>query len=278
MKLHFADVIYDGVKRICRLQSSQQEPIGLKKAASMRNYMHSFAGSALAFFLVVAGTPSLAQSDEWAFEGSLYVFAADTTLNVGGTKTELSFSDALDNLDVAAMGTLAASKGRWSFVADVMYFNLGFKDGTPGNLFSRVDTDSKTTLFTAVALYRVHEAPGISLDLGGGFQHFRTSTELTLQPGLLPKRRLKEKDNWTDPIIAARARFELSDKWGATLFGGYGNFVNDRKTYQALFTLNYDFAESWSARFGYRYVNVKNDDEDFRFKQSGPVLGVTYKF
>ena len=90
--------------------------------------------------------------------------------------------------------------------------------------------------------------------------------------------RLKEKDSWTDPVVAARGRFQLSDKWSATLFADYGSFVNDRKTYQGLVVFNYDFAESWSARFGYRYVKVKNDDEDFRFRQSGPVLGVSYKF
>jgi len=141
-----------------------------------------------------------------------------------------------------------------------------------------LDTDSKTTIFTAAALYRVHEAPGISLDLGGGLRHFITDTELTLQPGRLDRRRLKEKDNWTDPVVAARGQFQFSDKWSATLFADYGNFVSDRKTYQGLLVFNYAFAESWSARFGYRYVNVKNDGEDFRFKQSGPVLGVTYKF
>lgn len=240
--------------------------------------LRRFAGSALAFCLALAGAPALAQSDEWTVEGSLYVFAADTTVSADGNEGELSFSDVLDNLDAAAMGTLTASKGRWSFIADVMYSNLGFENSTPGDAFSRLDTDSKTTIFSAAALYRVHEAPGVSLDLGGGLRHFITDTELTLQAGLLPQQRIREKDSWTDPVVAARGRLQLSDKWSATLFADYGSFVNDRKTYQGLVVFNYEFAESWSASLGYRYVNVKNDDEDFRFEQSGPVLGVSYKF
>ena len=50
------------------------------KTTGMGFCLPRFAGSALACCLALTGSSSLAQSDEWAFEGSLYVFAADTML------------------------------------------------------------------------------------------------------------------------------------------------------------------------------------------------------
>nr|WP_282130193.1 outer membrane beta-barrel protein [Roseobacter litoralis] len=54
--------------------------------------------------------------------------------------------------------------------------------------------------------------------------------------------------------------------------------MNDRETYQFTVTFDYEFAENWTARAGYRYLNVDNDDDDFQLEQTGPVLGVSYRF
>ena len=228
--------------------------------------------------LAVAGTSATAESDIWTYQGSLYLFAAETKLNAGGVEGKLSFSDALDNLDFAAMGAFSASKGQWTFIADLMYFDLGFENNTPGPAYSRLDTDSKTTIFNALALYKVQETPTYSIHLGGGFRYFDTETTLTLRPGFLPKRELSEEDNWTDPVLAAFGQFKLSDQWAATVAVDYGSFVSDRETYQFTLTFDYEFADNWMARIGYRHVNVENDDSDFRFRQSGPLLGVSYRF
>lgn len=232
----------------------------------------------LAGLLALVGTSATAQSNLWSYQGSFYMFAAETKLDAGGISGELSFSDALDNLDFAAMAAFSASNGQWTFIADLMYFDLGFRNNTPGPAYSSLDTDSKTTIFNALALYNVQETPTYSLHLGAGVRYFDTDTTLTLRPGAQPQRQVSSKDSWTDPVVAALGRFKLSDQWSTTVAADYGSFVSDRETYQFTLTFDYEFSENWVARFGYRYVNVENDDNDFRFRQSGPLVGVSYKF
>ena len=230
--------------------------------------------------LALAGNVAVAQASDWSYEGSFYLFAAETDVTIGDRKGTLSFSDALDNLDFAAMAAFVATNQQWTFIADLNYFNLGFENDLRGVLFDEADTDQRNTVFTAVALYRVHETPTFLLDLGGGFRYFDTDTTISLRGGLLGPRSLSEDDNWTDAILAAHARFTISDKWSAMLALDYGSFVSDRETYQVTATIDYAITDQWIARAGYRYLNVENDggSADFRFEQSGPVLGISYRF
>nr|WP_272211121.1 hypothetical protein [Marinicella sp. W31]MDC2877005.1 hypothetical protein [Marinicella sp. W31] len=224
--------------------------------------------------------PVAAQSDEWIFDGSLYLFAAETDATVGDVKGTLSFSDALDNLDFAGMASLKATNNQWTFIGDLMYFNLGFENDRSGPLISGIDTDQKNTIFSGYALYRVYETPNAIIDLGGGFRYFSNETTITVRSDLFPTRQVGTDDDWTDPLIAAQVSFNLSDKWSSMLGVDYGSFVDDRETYSATLTFGYAFSDNWFGRLGYRYISVENkdDDVDFRFEQSGPILGVTYRF
>jgi len=228
----------------------------------------------------ILSTPAIAQSSEWQFEASLYLFAAETDLTVGDVEGTLSFSDALDNLDFAGMAAFKATNNQWTFVGDLMYFNLGFENDLSRPVFNRLDTDQKNTIFSGYALYRAYETEATTLDLGGGLRYFSTDTELTLRSDVVDNRRISTDDNWTDPILAAHARFQLSDAWELMLAADYGSFVDDRTTYSVTATLDYAFNENWIGRLGYRYISVEDDDSavDFRFEQSGPILGVSYRF
>ena len=234
----------------------------------------------LCAMLASVATSAVAQGKEWSFQGSLYLFAAETDLSVGDVKTTLSFSDALENLDFAGMASFSATNNQWSFVGDLMYFNLGFENDLPGTVFSRSETDQKNTIFTGYALYRIYDTPTATVDLGGGFRYFRTETNVSLRSEITSTRRAGTKDSWTDPILAAQARVGFSDAWSSMLAVDYGSFLDDRETYSATVTLDYEFNENWVGRLGYRYINVedKGRDLDFRFEQSGPILGATYRF
>lgn len=226
--------------------------------------------------------PAYAQDSEWNYEASVYLFAADTDIGVGDVEGTLSFSDALENLDFAGMAAFKATNNRWTLIGDLMYFNLGFENKVSLPNFSRLDTDQKNTVFTAAAYYRVYETPMMLLDLGAGFRYFSTDTELTLKGRTagIPDQVASSDEDWTDPIIAAHARFKLSEQWSSMVALDYGSFVDDRTTYSATVTLDYAFDENWSGRIGYRYVSFENNDldQDFNFDQSGLVLGVSYKF
>jgi opacity protein-like surface antigen len=65
------------------------------------------------------------------------------------------------------------------------------------------------------------------------------------------------------------------------VFVDYGGFDGDDETWQAMLTADYAINESWMIRAGYRYLTADHEVDDGRtmsFTQSGPVIGVTYRF
>lgn len=246
--------------------------------------VQTLALSTLAATLLVAG-PAFAQGSGWNYAASIYLFTPETTV---GTTTPrgrpvegtLSFSDALSNLDFAFMGAFEASNGRWSFLADYMLNDLSFGNSTPGGIFSGVNTTFKTQILTGLAAYRVFETSTVQLDLAGGFRWFDTKASVTALPGLLPGSTTAIREDWIDPVVGARVRFDMSDRWAGTVYADYGGFSSSSETWQMLLTADYAINDSWKLRVGYRYLSIDHavNGNDFSFKQSGPIFGATYRF
>ncbi|WP_253285502.1 outer membrane protein [Ruegeria sp. HKCCD6604] len=236
-------------------------------------------------FLVAAtmlpgGSTAVAQDSDWSFSGSFYIYAADTKTTIGSLESELSFSEAVENLDLAFMGTLEARSGRWSLIADYMRTDLSFDNDTPGPVFSGAETSLKTQFLSGYAAYTAYQDQNLAVDLGGGFRWFETSSTITLVGGPTPAPSSSASDDWIDPLIAARIRYQINDRWSAVALADYGGFRSDRETAQFLATVGYAIAPKWNLRAGYRHIMVDKGEVDSRFKlsQFGPVLGVTYSF
>ena len=239
-----------------------------------------FKRAALSTILALATTPAMAQDSDWSFAATIYLFTPETNIGVGGVEGTLSFKDALENLDIAFMGAFEARNGRWGFLADYMLTDLSFGNTTPGPANSGLNTAMKTQIFNGYASYRVYQAPTVNLDLAAGFRWFSTKTDMTLLPGRLPIRTINTNENWVDPVIGVRTQFEMSEKWSGTVFADYGGFSSDSETWQVLATADYKITEKWVARVGYRHISIDHDlnGTPFSFDQSGPMLGVAYRF
>ncbi|MEM6889678.1 MAG: porin family protein [Pseudomonadota bacterium] len=235
--------------------------------------------SALVCALLVFA-PHTLMAKEWEFEASIYFFAAETKSGVGDTEVTLSFGDALENLDVALMGALQASYGPWSLIADYMLTDLSFGSGTPGDAFSGANASIRTQVASFMAFYDVHEATSATFSLGAGARWFDTDTTVNLLPGTIPETTIASRDHWSDPVVGARAQFALGGDWTATAYLDYGGFSSNRESYQFLATANWEFSDGWMLRVGYRYLNVENDEDgqDYFFRQSGPLAGISHRF
>src|SRR5206468_1886043 len=66
-----------------------------------------------------------------------------------------------------------------------------------------------TNTGTALLLYRVLEAPTQYGDLGVGFRAWGFSSNLTLNPGILPGANVNRSAGWVDPLIGGRYHIEL---------------------------------------------------------------------
>jgi hypothetical protein len=74
---------------------------------------------------LVSALPAKAETgsgpDHWEFAGSAYLWAAGVEgTDAAGDDIDVSFSDVLEDLDGGLMGILAARKGRWTLLADVL--------------------------------------------------------------------------------------------------------------------------------------------------------------
>lgn len=230
--------------------------------------------------LAIMASPCTAYAGDWKYAASIYLFTPETVVGIGGAETTLSFSDALDNLDMAFMGAFEANNGRFGFIADYMLTDLSFGNPTPGPAFSGVDTALKTQIFNGYATYRVYQNPKVTLDLAAGIRWFNTATDITFLPGILPGATTSVDEDWIDPVIGIRAHFDMTEKLSGTIFADYGGFRSNSESWQTLLTLDYNINENWVARAGYRYISVDHtiNGSDFSFEQSGPIFGATYRF
>jgi opacity protein-like surface antigen len=225
--------------------------------------------------LALTGTLGQTQAQEWKYGASIYLFVAETETGLGDRSATLSFSDALDNLDVAFMGAFEANNGQWGVLLDYMRTDISFRNTFSGPAAATLDTSVKTQILTGYLSYRLYDTGSVKTDALAGFRYFDTETRLTLTPG--GTRSLS--DSWTDPVIGVRSLIRWTDKWSGTFLADYGG-LNDRENWQILLTANYAITENWTARFGYRHIDISNDEgaTNYSFRQSGPIAGVVYRF
>lgn len=195
------------------------------------------------------------QAHDWAYTGTVYLFASDTTTEIGPVETELSFADALENLDFAFMGAFEASNGTWSLITDYMRTDLSFSDGSPLAGFTGSEATVTTNILTDYVAYRVFTDGTTNIDVGAGIRWFETDAEIVLTGGsATPSQSLG--DNWIDPLVMVRGQTCLGDRWVAGAILDYGGFSSDRDTVQLTVNVGYKISDRWTIRGGYRYLDV----------------------
>lgn len=239
-------------------------------------------GAAIATMSVMA-EPVMAEDNDWDFSVAVYGWLIDTGIEVGtpsGTvSAELSFKDALENLDMVFMGTFEAWNGPWGVILDYNYMNLTFNSAGPVG-FSSATVGTKMSLMNSYLGYRILEEQNMSVDLAGGFRWFSLDNDVTLNPAAGPAVVESVGDDWVDPVVGARVAYRFSDKWSGILFADYGGFSSDSESWQLLATVGYDINDRWSLQGGYRYLELNREINglDTSIDLSGLILGARYKF
>jgi opacity protein-like surface antigen len=247
------------------------------------------------------GQDALAGSDKWNIQFTPYFWAAeldgDATLRGRTGPAEASFSDLLDNLDIAFMGHLEAWKGEWGLFLDGLYLDLGAEFSTPQGSIS-ADIDVKMTMLEFGLGYHVWEtqvgeegSQKLSFDLLGGGRYMNLEGEVDIVPGgplgVLPGRTFRRREEWVDPIVGGRLRWDIDEKLAAAVrfdFGGFDIGEGSNLTWNLLAGIDYRLKENMSLKAGYRIFDIDYDsgsgnkefglDAQFR----GPIFGLTILF
>lgn len=241
--------------------------------------------TALALLLAVAAGPAAAQDGVWNFAATGYLWLptirSTVDTDIGSIESTLSASDALNDLNFGFMGTVAAQKDRWSLIGDFIYSDSTADASTPhGLLFTKASTDTRLSVLSGYAAYRVAETDQVAVDLAAGFRAIAMDISTTLQGNNVPDRSFGGNDSWVVPLVGVRAIVPFGDRWSATVAADYGGTGSDEISWQALTSIDYAINEKWSAVLAYRYLDIEKpvDGNDTKVELYGPALGVTYRF
>lgn len=244
---------------------------------------------AAAGMAVLSATAASAQTAGWeqGWSGQATLYGWLPVINGsqegpdGQPLVDLDTTDVLDALDMAFMGSAVFQKGRFGLLLDAVYADLG-TDGTWVQNRVSTSTQTKLGMYTAAAMYRVHEDPKWFADVYAGARYFDTSVEFKIGTARLGERSFSRDLTWTDFIVGVRGGVDLTEKWELTGFADIGGFDGgDDTSWQLYGGANYRFTDHWVGTLGYRYVSIEKSVTSraaLDIDMQGPVLGVTYRF
>jgi hypothetical protein len=234
---------------------------------------------------------------EWAVIVSPYVWAASLKGNASlagfDTDVDVPFSEIFDHFDLALMGNVEVTNGKWGVYFDGQHVQTSQDE----RVFAHeIGIDIKTTTLAAGAFFKAYE-----IELGGQtvFGKPRTIsfeptvgvrwTELKADGSAFGVSSTKSSD-WADPFIGLRMNADLTDRWNLFAEADAGGFdVGSKVSVNAQAYLGYRMemlGKPTILRAGYRllYQDYENDDftgaNKFRWdvSQHGPVVGFSMRF
>jgi hypothetical protein len=256
----------------------------------------------IAAFMLAAYVPAVSAEEKpdadsgWEFQVAPYMWflAASGDVTVKGQKSDLDleFSDIWDELNIAGMLAFEGRNGRWGFYGDLIGANLG-KDTTVDGI--KIDPTVNLVWLTAGGFYRLgtwdlsdapaNKVPTVTVDAFAGLRY----TYLDMKLDFKGIGDVSGDQDWVDPVVGARAIFDLSEHWVLSFNGDVGGFgVGSDFAWDAVGLIGYRFGlfgkDNATAFGGYRaryqdYTDGSGDDKfEWDVTLHGPLLGLAIGF
>ncbi len=253
-------------------------------------------------YCVATCGPAACACDRWQFRASIPIWipgitgsfaTGSTSVSSGGSLFDFAgladrFLDVATGLEFAFVGSLGASRGRWSLDIDGFGATVG---STLTVKSSGADAEIDLTAFIGRAMvgYRIVDGPlgcgtcgerRLTADVYTGIRVYHVNLEL--DTGTSDD---KGSSDWIDPIIGLRAKWDLSARWTAAAEADIGGFgVGSDFVWSASASIGYRFTSCFGMRLGWSILDIdysigsgsKNFEFDVRF--SGPTLAFTFEW
>lgn len=205
---------------------------------------------------------------------------SEVTTDYLESSNEANFGDILEALDFANFAHLEVKKGNWGLFSEFDFIKMS-NDGEfraprrdwPFKIHA--DGVMKETMIELGAM-RSFEGRRLSLDALLGGRYFRLESDLNV--GRIESNINKD---WVDPLVGARLRLRLSDKWHASLRGDLAGFgAGSELTTNIVGAIACDISERYALGFGYRYLDIDQESDTAQVSTTtyGPIVGVTIRF
>ena len=216
------------------------------------------------------------QSIQYEITPYLWVASINGTTAVNGNEGPPFDSDynffSLDNLDGVASATVTARGQQWGFLFDFLYVNYQdtFLEGTvlqaTPSLSGRILEFAGTYKLSAVD----------DLEVIAGLRQQDIDAQISTS-----NRTPQASVNWIDPFVGVVYMPALTDKWYLSLRGDVGGFgIESDVAVNAEAMLRYQFGDTFSFKFGYRYLKVDFEDSSLVYDISldGILFGLGIRF
>jgi len=230
----------------------------------------------LASVLLGFGANLQAENGDWEYVFAPYLHGAslDGTVAVRGREADIdvSFSEALENLEFGFQGHFEARNEKWIILSDITYMGLGVGISSPP-----ANIDFNQWIVEGGAGYRATE--NVELLFGGRFN--RLDGKINFQGPLGVK--VEGNENWFDPYIGARLNLPLGERASVLVRGDIGGF-GVGSDFAWTFTPSFVFRATEKISFVafYRFIDTdyKNEDNGFVFdvQTTGPGAGLAMHF
>lgn len=220
-------------------------------------------------------------SPPWEVRTALYGWAqsleGDIAVRGLSAPVDIPFDDILGNLDLAAMGAIEVSRGRWSVLADLNYAEIS--EGIllpPGAPVPGVEFSQDQFLGNFLAIYEARHTETSLLDVYAGARVNAIDVELST----VGFSRAAD-ESWVDPLVGARFQTELGESTFLRLVGDIGGFgVSSDLTWQTMAALGWRVMDQGSLLIGYRAIGTDYSDGGFTYDvvAHGPALGFEWHF
>lgn len=217
----------------------------------------------------------------WHFQLTPYVWMTGLKADIRASNhlptahVSQSFSDVLSDLDAAFFLSGTARKGRYVLHGDLTYASVSDSATLPIGLKGSAKVTQRST--TVLGGYNWELSPTDSLDAMAGVRWWNIRANVQVQPLL----QAQMQESFADPIVAARWRHQLDQRWSTLLYTDVGGFgVGSQFTWQVLAAVNYQLRDNLFLTAGYRYMSFKYREGARRLDvgMGGPVLGATLRF
>jgi len=114
----------------------------------------------------------------------------------------------------------------------------------------------------------------VSVDALAGVRYMKFEVDLAG-----PNNTFGSSESWADFVVGGLATVSVAENVDLIAYVDLGGGGSDL-TWQTLVGVDWQFAKSWTAKAGYRYLDVDYEDNGvvFDVALSGPYLGVGFAF
>jgi hypothetical protein len=261
--------------------------LGFKKLVTGIVMKRNILLSTLAAGMSIGSVIQAQSLSDWQFQVTPYAWLSGlegtlgTFSNAPPVDVDISFSDILDDLDFGGMVMASARNGPWVVYLDATHVEVSTTERLGGVVFDSARVDSTTTNLALAVGRTVYQTTQASVDVYGGARAWWLDNSFRLNAVGGGASRVREKEDWISPLIGAAGYYTVSDKWrlfGTLDLGGFG--IGADSEWSLLAGATYNINDRFAVSLGWRHLDVDYDSNGILYdvRQSGPVLGGTFRF